>query len=155
VATAPTPALTQGTRFPTQAFRVVTATPTSPVSASMATMEKVWSNTSSDWASPSEPVPEPGLQTAPSTKRENTPRPKPTTEARTVFTRDLPESESRMEKRWCWKVREGKSSGGYSPFRSCLRTSCASIWRGRSRLSASGMRSLGDIDRLRLCTGDR
>jgi hypothetical protein len=172
-------------------------------------------------------LPEPGFQTAPSTKREKTPRPKPTTEARTVFTRDLPESELRMENRWCGKGREGKSSGGYPPFRpprrvwitrapcgagvadsicsdgggtpgwcpgwcpeerasgsirkdrptspwapwnrtmapsrgspvsqfrSCPRTSCASIWRGRSRLSASGMRSLGDIDRLRLCTGDR
>ncbi len=42
VATAPAPARTHGTPFPTHGTRVVTATPDSPVSGSMATMENVW-----------------------------------------------------------------------------------------------------------------
>ncbi len=42
VATAPTPARTQGTPFPTQGTRVVTATPDSPVAGSIAAIEKVW-----------------------------------------------------------------------------------------------------------------
>ena len=46
VATAPTPARTQGTPFPTQGTRVVTATPDSPVAGSTAAIENVW-NTSS------------------------------------------------------------------------------------------------------------
>jgi len=41
VATAPTPARTQGTPFPTHGTRVVTATPLSPVRGSTAAMEKV------------------------------------------------------------------------------------------------------------------
>ena len=41
VATAPTPARTQGTPLPTHGLRVVTATPDSPVSGSIAAIEKV------------------------------------------------------------------------------------------------------------------
>src|SRR5574341_521199 len=41
VATAPTPARTHGTPFPTHATRVVTATPTSPVAGSTAAIENV------------------------------------------------------------------------------------------------------------------
>jgi hypothetical protein len=41
VANAPTPARTHGTALPTQATRVVTATPTSPVAESTAAMENV------------------------------------------------------------------------------------------------------------------
>ena len=44
VATAPTPARTQGTALPTHGFRVVTATPVSLVARSTAMMEKVWNS---------------------------------------------------------------------------------------------------------------
>ena len=46
VATAPTPARTHGTAFPTHGFLVVTTTPVSPVLGSTATMENVWKSMS-------------------------------------------------------------------------------------------------------------